>query len=211
MNKYIAILSTWWWHLGTFTQDIHCPFHTLHLRTAVGNTVFPMALPEVQCTGKKERLLNRCAIQPLLHTISILFLSCDLQMIQDNQWYLMKRSVNISLFVMTWKRRATSTADQSKLHEWSVRLQRAGQAEFTLSSKHRLFTGLPQEQKFTGTSVFKAHMMVIDIKMLPSERTAYCMWSWSYPQPKSFAENTVNTPYTVCAWNSKCTIIWFIK
>lgn len=112
----------------------------------------------------------------------------------------MKRSVNISLFVMTWKRRATSTADQSKLHEWSVRLQRAGQAEFTLSSKHRLFTGLPQEQKFTGTSVFKAHMMVIDIKMLPSERTAYCMWSWSYPQPKSFAENTVNTPYT----NSLC-------
>lgn len=70
-----------------------------------------------------------------------------------------------------------------------------------LSSKHRLFTGPPQEQIFTNTPVFKAHMMVIDIKTLPSERThAYCMWSWSCSQPQSCAENTVNTPYT----NSLC-------
>lgn len=62
------------------------------------------------------------------------------------------------------------------------------------------FTGLPQEQKFTDTPVFKAHMMVIDIKTLPSERTAYCMWSRSCSQPKSFAENIVNTLYT----NSLC-------
>lgn len=44
----------------------------------------------------------------------------------------MKRSVNISLFLTIWKEGATSTADQSKFHEeWSVRLQRARQAEFT--------------------------------------------------------------------------------
>lgn len=65
-----------------------------------------------------------------------------------------------------------------------------------LSSKHSLYTGLPQEQKFTDTPVFKAHTMVIDMKKLPSEWTIYCMQSWNYSQPKSSAENTVNTQYT---------------
>lgn len=39
-------------------------------------------------------------------------------------------------------------------------------------------------------------MMVIDMKKLPSEWTAYGMQSWSYSQPKSSVENTVNTQYT---------------
>lgn len=61
---------------------------------------------------------------------------------------------------------------------WGYREQ--DKQNLPLSSKHRLFTGLPQEQKFTDTPVFKAHMMVFDIKKLPSEWAAYRMWSWSY-------------------------------
>lgn len=84
MSKYIAILSTWWWHLGTFTQDKHCPFHTQHLHTAVGSTVFPMALPEVQCTGKKKKkkkaakqMCNAAFTADNFNTFSIIVI-CDI-------------------------------------------------------------------------------------------------------------------------------------
>lgn len=72
-----------------------------------------------------------CAIQPLLHTISILFLSCDLQMIQENHRYLM--NISLWIFHCLWRLRKeeATSADQNKPHVWSVRLQRARQAEFT--------------------------------------------------------------------------------